>query len=38
MFGLIVCAAGLLFGLLTYWQVKKLPVHPSMGGDLRAHL
>ena len=31
MVGLIVCVAGLLFGWLTYQQVKKLPVHPSMG-------
>ncbi len=28
--GLVVCALGLLFGLLTYRQVKKLPVHRSM--------
>ncbi|MDH3496561.1 MAG: sodium/proton-translocating pyrophosphatase, partial [Gemmatimonadota bacterium] len=28
--GLFVCALGLLFGLLTYRQVKKLPVHRSM--------
>jgi K(+)-stimulated pyrophosphate-energized sodium pump len=28
--GLVVCALGLLFGLTTYAQVKKLPVHRSM--------
>ncbi len=30
MFGLIVCAAGLLFGLVIYSQLKKMPVHSSM--------
>jgi K(+)-stimulated pyrophosphate-energized sodium pump len=30
MFGLLVCAAGLLFGLVIYSQLKKLPVHRSM--------
>ncbi len=30
MIGLLVCALGLLFGLVTYTQVKKLPVHRSM--------
>jgi len=28
--GLIVCALGLLFGLLIYKQLRKLPVHKSM--------
>jgi K(+)-stimulated pyrophosphate-energized sodium pump len=28
--GLIVCALGLLFGLLIYTQLKRLPVHRSM--------
>ena len=28
--GLIVCAAGLLFGLVIYTQLKNLPVHKSM--------
>ncbi len=28
--GLIVCALGLLFGVLTYMQLNKLPVHRSM--------
>jgi hypothetical protein len=28
--GLVVCAIGLLFGLMTFTQLKKLPVHPSM--------
>ena len=28
--GLAVCALGLLFGLIIYSQVKKLPVHRSM--------
>ncbi|HEY7684630.1 MAG TPA: sodium-translocating pyrophosphatase [Gemmatimonadales bacterium] len=28
--GLIVCAAGLLFGLVIYTQLKNLPVHQSM--------
>jgi K(+)-stimulated pyrophosphate-energized sodium pump len=30
MLGLIVCAAGLLFGLIIYSQLKKMPVHKSM--------
>ena len=30
MFGLIVCALGLLFGLVIYGQLKRLPVHSSM--------
>jgi K(+)-stimulated pyrophosphate-energized sodium pump len=30
MFGLIVCGLGLLFGLVTYKQLKSLPVHSSM--------
>ncbi len=29
-FGLIVCAAGLLFGLIIYTRLKDLPVHASM--------
>jgi K(+)-stimulated pyrophosphate-energized sodium pump len=29
--GLVVCVLGLLFGLLTYRSLKKLPVHSSMG-------
>ena len=28
--GLVVCALGLLFGLLTFTGLKNLPVHPSM--------
>jgi K(+)-stimulated pyrophosphate-energized sodium pump len=28
--GLVVCAVGLLFGLMTFTQLKKMPVHPSM--------
>ena len=28
--GLVVCALGLLFGLMTFTQLKNLPVHPSM--------
>ncbi len=28
--GLLVCALGLLFGLIIYTQLKKLPVHQSM--------
>src|SRR5580765_5365321 len=28
--GLVVCAVGLLFGLMTFTQLKRLPVHPSM--------
>jgi K(+)-stimulated pyrophosphate-energized sodium pump len=30
LFGLVVCALGLLFGLASYTAVKKLPVHNSM--------
>jgi K(+)-stimulated pyrophosphate-energized sodium pump len=30
MFGLIVCVAGLLFGLVIYSQLRKMPVHASM--------
>ncbi|MGH7702949.1 MAG: sodium/proton-translocating pyrophosphatase, partial [Gemmatimonadales bacterium] len=30
MWGLLVCAMGLLFGLVIYVQLKHLPVHPSM--------
>src|SRR4051812_12912835 len=30
MFGLVVCAAGLLFGLVIYSQLKKMAVHKSM--------
>jgi K(+)-stimulated pyrophosphate-energized sodium pump len=30
MLGLVVCAAGLLFGLVIYSQLKKMPVHKSM--------
>jgi K(+)-stimulated pyrophosphate-energized sodium pump len=30
MFGLVVCVLGLLFGMMTYTAVKKLPVHRSM--------
>ncbi len=30
MLGLIVCAGGLLFGLVIYSQLKKMPVHSSM--------
>jgi len=30
LFGLAVCAFGLLFGLVTYSQVRKMPVHASM--------
>ena len=30
MFGLLVCVAGLLFGLVIYSQLKKMPVHKSM--------
>jgi K(+)-stimulated pyrophosphate-energized sodium pump len=28
--GLLICAAGLLFGLLTFTQLKNMPVHASM--------
>ena len=30
--GIVVCVLGLLFGLIQYLQVKKLPVHKSMGN------
>src|SRR6202171_2168452 len=30
MSGLGICALGLLFGLMTYKQLRDLPVHPSM--------
>src|ERR1041384_3241078 len=30
LWGLLVCALGLLFGLLTYTQLKNLPVHRAM--------
>src|SRR5262249_16993146 len=30
LYGLFVCAAGLLFGLLIYSQLKNLPVHQAM--------
>src|SRR5688572_11317721 len=30
MVGLLVCALGLLFGLVIYTQLKNMPVHPSM--------
>ena len=30
MYGLAICVLGLLFGLLTYSQLRKLPVHRSM--------
>ena len=30
MWGLLVCALGLLFGLATYTQLRNLPVHRSM--------
>jgi K(+)-stimulated pyrophosphate-energized sodium pump len=30
MFGLVVCVLGLLFGMMSYTAVKKLPVHESM--------
>ena len=36
--GIAVCVLGLLFGLATYMQLKKLPVHRSMREDLRADL
>ena len=28
--GLVICALGLLFGLVTFTQLKNLPVHASM--------
>ena len=30
MLGFVVCAAGLAFGLVIYWQLKNAPVHKSM--------
>jgi K(+)-stimulated pyrophosphate-energized sodium pump len=30
LFGLVICALGLLFGILTYSQLRGLPVHQSM--------
>ena len=30
MVGLVVCAAGLIFGLMIFVQLKNLPVHSSM--------
>ena len=30
--GLVVCVLGLVFGLVQYFQVKKLPVHSSMAN------
>src|SRR3954469_11375766 len=30
MSGLFVCALGLIFGLLTFWRLKRLPVHGSL--------
>src|SRR5580700_427276 len=30
MWGLAICALGLLFGFLTYQQLRNLPVHRSM--------
>ena len=30
--GLVVCAFGLLFGMMTYKQLRDLPVHRSMLG------
>ena len=30
--GLLVCLAGMLFGLWQYWQTKRLPVHAAMAG------
>ena len=28
--GLLVCAAGLYFGIMIYKELKAMPVHPSM--------
>jgi K(+)-stimulated pyrophosphate-energized sodium pump len=28
--GMVVCVFGLLFGLMTFYQLKNLPVHPAM--------
>jgi K(+)-stimulated pyrophosphate-energized sodium pump len=28
--GLVVCAVGMLFGLIQYWKTRSLPVHESM--------
>jgi K(+)-stimulated pyrophosphate-energized sodium pump len=30
MVGLVVCVLGLLFGIVIFGQLKRLPVHPSM--------
>jgi K(+)-stimulated pyrophosphate-energized sodium pump len=30
--GIIMCAVGAAFGLVQYWQTKRLPVHESMRG------
>src|SRR6516162_6442210 len=30
LFGLVVCALGLLFGIVIFGQIKNLPVHASM--------
>ena len=30
LFGLIVCAFGVFFGIWQYWQIKKMPVHRVM--------
>ena len=39
MFGLIVCVAGLAFGMIIYTQLKNMPVHcvdaRGLGADLR---
>ena len=37
MVGLFICALGLLFGLLTYRQLRDLPVHKSMLEVLRTY-
>ncbi|MBI4365101.1 MAG: sodium/proton-translocating pyrophosphatase, partial [Candidatus Latescibacteria bacterium] len=31
LFGLLVCALGMLFGIMTYANLKSLPVHKAMG-------
>ncbi len=38
MWGLLVCALGLLFGFVTYTQLRNLPVHRVDAGDLGADL
>ena len=38
MWGLAVCALGLLFGLVIYGRLKRLPVHGSMRENLGADL